>query len=107
MSDWLRLRKDGVELTVRLTPRSSSNKVEGLVASADGAQHLSARVRAVPEKGKANTALEELVAEWLGVPKRTVSIVGGSTSRLKTVMIDGDPQDLSARIASLIQQTAA
>ncbi|WP_245415867.1 MULTISPECIES: DUF167 family protein [Mesorhizobium] len=101
------MHKDGVELTVRLTPRSSSNKVEGLIASADGAQHLSARVRAVPEKGKANTALEELVAEWLGVPKRTVSIVSGSTSRLKTVMVNGDPRDLSARIAALAQQTAA
>jgi len=107
VSDWLRLRKDGVELTVRLTPRSSSNKVEGLAASADGAQHLSARVRAVPEKGKANTALEELVAGWLSVPKRDVSIAGGSTSRIKTVMVHGDPKDLSALIASLTRQAAA
>jgi len=92
---------------VRLTPRSSSNKIEGLLPSADGTQHLAARVRAVPEKGKANTALEEVVALWLGVPKRNVSIVAGSTSRLKTVVIDGDPADLSKRIAALTQEPAA
>lgn len=101
MSDWIRPRKDGVEIAVRLTPRSSANRVEGLAATADGAQHLAARVRAVPEKGKANAALEELVAEWLRVPKRTVSVEGGTTSRLKTVFVSGDADDLQRTLNEL------
>jgi uncharacterized protein YggU (UPF0235/DUF167 family) len=45
----------------------------------------------VPEAGAANTALEELVARWLGLPKRSVSLVAGGKSRLKSLRIAGDP----------------
>lgn len=93
-----RLRGDGVDLFVRLTPKSSSDALEGLAEAADGSVHLKARVRAVPEKGAANAALEKLLAKALGRP---VSIVAGGTSRLKTVRIAGDPASLTAAIERL------
>lgn len=39
-------------------------------------------------------ALEELVARWLGVPKRTVSVAAGGKSRLKALRIVGDRTEL-------------
>jgi len=46
-------------------------------------------VAAAPERGKANAALVELLADALRVPRARVSVVGGQTARRKIVEIDG------------------
>ncbi len=94
----LRMIPDGVELRVRLTPRAASDRIDGPVTMADGMVHLAARVRAVPEKGKANKALEALIAQWLGVAPGKVQVTGGETARLKAVTISGDAKRLTAAI---------
>eukprot|EP01037_Dinobryon_pediforme_P032735 gene32735-37828_t len=53
---------DGVRLRVRLTPKSSRDALDAQERLADGSVVLTARVRAVPEDGKANAALEALIA---------------------------------------------
>ncbi|ESX53955.1 hypothetical protein X761_17735 [Mesorhizobium sp. LSHC424B00] len=80
MSAPFRLRADGIDLFIRLTPKSSVDRLEGAEVSADGRSHLKARVRAVPENGAANAALEPLVAKALGVPASVVSVVAGGTA---------------------------
>lgn len=77
----------------RLTPKSSKDAVEGVTSTSDGPA-FQARVRAVPEHGAANAALEQLVARWLNLPKRSVSLAKGGKSRLKALQIDGEPQEL-------------
>jgi uncharacterized protein len=47
------------------------------------------RVAAPPERGRANEALVELLASILGVPARSVSVVGGQRGRAKVVEVDG------------------
>jgi uncharacterized protein YggU (UPF0235/DUF167 family) len=96
-----RLRGDGVDLFVRLTPKSATDALEGIATAADGGTHLKARVRAVPEKGAANAALEKLLAKALGVPGSAVSVVAGGTARLKTVRVSGDPATLAATVERL------
>src|ERR687887_144039 len=96
-----RLARNGVELFVRLTPRASNDEIGSIETSADGRAHLAARVRALPDKGKANDALERLVAEWLRVPRSTVSVSAGATQRLKTLRISGDPEAIAARLREL------
>jgi uncharacterized protein YggU (UPF0235/DUF167 family) len=46
-------------------------------------------VAAPPERGRANAALVELLAETLGVPRARVRVVGGHAARRKMVEIDG------------------
>ncbi|MBA4801017.1 MAG: DUF167 domain-containing protein [Euryhalocaulis sp.] len=87
MSDALESVSDGFRLRVRLTPNASGDRFEGAFRDAAGRQYLKARVRAVPEKGKANTALIALAAKALSVPKGAVTLESGSTSRLKTLHI--------------------
>lgn len=99
--EFWRSTAEGIEIFVRLTPKSSRDAVEGIAETSDGRMHLKARVRAVPENGKANEALEKLVAKWLGVPRKSVLVVSGGTSRLKTVAVDGSSADLTARIEAL------
>jgi uncharacterized protein (TIGR00251 family) len=94
---WTRA-KEGVILRVRVTPKSSKDVVEGLEDTAQGPA-LKVRVRAVPDKGAANAAVVETVADWLGVPKSTITLVGGSTARVKSLAIAGNQAALGALIS--------
>lgn len=81
----------------RLTPKSSKDTIDGLEQTAEGPA-FKARVRAIPEDGAANTALEKLVAEWLGVAKSGVRLIAGSKSRIKSLRIEGKPDEIASRL---------
>ena len=66
--------------------------------------HLAARVKAVPEDGKANAALEALIAKWLGIPKSQCEVVSGSKSRMKHVLARGDAGLLAARLNARVER---
>ncbi|KJS25376.1 MAG: hypothetical protein VR75_11135 [Hyphomonadaceae bacterium BRH_c29] len=85
-------------LTVRVQPKGSVDRVEEWGEDDAGRRFLKVRVRAVPEDGKANTAVQNLVAKWLGVPKSAVRVVTGGKTRLKGLEIEGPP-DLAARLS--------
>ena len=87
----------GIELYVRLTPKSSKDDVKGL-REYDGKVYVEARVRAVPEDGKANRAITELVAARLGVPRSSIVLASGQSSRLKTLAISGDAKALCQKV---------
>ncbi|HBR69778.1 MAG TPA: hypothetical protein DEA55_10430 [Rhodospirillaceae bacterium] len=76
-------------ILVKLSPKASRNEVKGWSQGPDGKRILKASVTAVPEKGKANAALIDLLSARFGVPKSRISIVRGETDKLKTVEIQG------------------
>lgn len=96
---YFRTEKTGVTLFVRLTPRSAKDAIEGVEAADDGRVHLKARVRAVPEGGKANEALVKLLSKWLDIAPRNITIVAGAASRLKQLKLSGDSESLSDRLS--------
>lgn len=100
-ADFYRLRDDGVDVFVRLTPGARRDAIEGLAATAEGGRRLKAYVRAVPEAGRANRALERLVARALGVPAGAVALTAGGTARAKTLHVAGPPAALAARLDAL------
>ena len=77
---------DGVIVNVRLTPRGGRDAIE---RRADGRVVLKARVRAAPFEGQANTALCRLFADVLDTTPRQVTLVAGSTARVKRIRIAG------------------
>ena len=93
----------GVLLRVRLTPKSSRDAIEGVEATVDGPA-LKVRVRAVPEDGKANAALVALVADWLDVTGKSVTLASGAKSRIKTVAIAGSAATLVAALCQRIDR---
>lgn len=95
------LRPDGVRLHLRVTPNAGLDRIDGLETRDDGATVLRVRVKAVPDKGKANAAVMVLLAKALGVPKSAVTLVAGDTARQKTVHIAGDSDALAAALAKL------
>lgn len=93
MAAWRR-EPDGIRLFVRLTPKAALDRVDGVTRLADGSEILAARVRAVPEDGKANIALLRLLADALDLPRSAMRVARGETARLKEIAIAGDPSAL-------------
>lgn len=87
-----------VIVRVRLTPKSSKDAVDGIEETAEGAA-FKARVRAVPTDGEANAALLKLLAQWLGVGQGSLQLARGGKSRVKSVEITGNPDDIETRLA--------
>jgi uncharacterized protein YggU (UPF0235/DUF167 family) len=80
---------------IHLSPGARRGEVAG--RHGDG---WKVRVGARPERGRANAALEELLADVLGVPRGSVRIVAGHTSRSRIVEVEGlDSLELDGRLA--------
>jgi uncharacterized protein YggU (UPF0235/DUF167 family) len=77
--------QDEIRFDVRLTPRSSFDRVDG--AGEDGV--LRARVAAAPVDDAANRSLVALLAAELGVRPSSVRIAAGFTGRRNTVAVAG------------------
>lgn len=90
------IRPDGLILHVRLTPKGGRDAVDGVETLSDGKPILKARVRAVPEDGKANAALIKLIAKTFELSASDVTLEAGATSRIKTLKIAGDAEALVA-----------
>jgi uncharacterized protein (TIGR00251 family) len=83
-----------IRFSVRVQPRASRSEIVGLHGDA-----LKVRLSAPPVDGAANAALVELLAAALGVPRRSVRVVSGATSRGKIVEVDGVGVENMRRLA--------
>ena len=68
--------KDGCALlSVKVVPGASRDKIVGVLGDA-----LKVTTSAAPEKGKANTAIAQVLADALNVDRRSVQLVSGPTN---------------------------
>ena len=74
----------GVWITVKVVPGSSRTQIVGTHGDM-----LKIKVAAPPEKGKANKALLEFLANQLGIRKNALHIESGQTSCVKQIRCDG------------------
>jgi len=74
----------GVSFAVRVHPRAKKNAITGELGDA-----LKVAVTAPPVEGKANEACIEFFAKLLKVPRSSVSIAAGQSSRNKVIRIAG------------------
>lgn len=70
-------------LTVKAQPRAKAPGVEEL-----GTDRFRVRVRAAPDKGRANAEIIERLAAHLGVPPSRLTIVRGATSSQKLFRLE-------------------
>lgn len=93
------LRQDGaggVVLSLHIQPNAKRTEFAGRHGEA-----MKLRLAAPPVDGKANAALCAFLAEFCGVPKAAVDLVGGETSRAKRVRIADLSPEAVARLAAL------
>jgi len=73
-------------IAVHVTPRSGRDELCGIEEGPQG-RELRIRVTAAPDDGKANKAVCKLVAQALKVPKTSVEVASGHTSRHKRLSV--------------------
>ena len=88
--------RDSITITVRVIPRSS---VSEIVGEYDGA--VKVRLTSPPVDGAANADLIKLLAKKLDVPKSSIAIVSGETSRTKRLRVTGVT---SEKLRSVVHQ---
>ena len=81
LPDLSHLATPGATVTVRVTPKASAN---GIVLR-DG--QIRMNVTVVPEGGKANSAVQKLLAKAMGVPKSRLELIRGATARDKVFSV--------------------
>lgn len=99
-----KLLPDGIDVSVRATPKGGRDGVDGVREDAAGARWLSVRVSAPPDEGKATKAVAKVLAVFFGVPARDVTLVSGATARLKRFRLKGNPAQLEAVARNVMQE---
>jgi uncharacterized protein (TIGR00251 family) len=94
--------RDGVCVAIRLSPRARSDRLLGIVTTAEGGRRVKASVTAPAYDGQANEALLQLLARAWRLPRRDLSIIVGAASRNKVVRVAGDLHQLIAKLSSEI-----
>lgn len=77
-------KADRLEISVYVQPKASRNQVVGLHD-----RSLKIKVNAPPVDGEANEAVIEFLADILRVPKSSLHLLRGQTSRQKTIEYKG------------------
>jgi uncharacterized protein (TIGR00251 family) len=85
---WLKETAEGVIITVKALPHSARAGVRGVDGGA-----LKVAVNAPPEKGKANAAVLEVLAKFLAVPRASLELLSGDSSRNKRILVKGMKAD--------------
>jgi uncharacterized protein len=84
----------GVTFAVRIHPRAKKNAITGEVGDA-----LKLALTAPPIEGRANDACIAFLAEILNVPRSSITIAAGQTSRRKVIRVAGlSAQELNRRL---------
>ena len=75
---------NGITFAVKVHPRAKENAITGAVGDA-----LKLALTAAPVDGKANAACVEFFAKLLNLPRSSVTIAAGQTSRSKVIRVAG------------------
>jgi uncharacterized protein (TIGR00251 family) len=69
---------------VKAQPNASKNEIVGMLG-----ESLKVRVKAPPENGKANEAIENLLAKTLGIKKTQINVISGLSQSQKIIEVHG------------------
>ena len=94
---WLRILAGAVEVQVRVVPRSSRDRIAGVIG-----ERLKLQVTSPPVEGEANRAVLELLSRSAGLPLRAATLATGAAGRSKTVRLAcDDPSAVATRLEIL------
>lgn len=78
---------DGIKVTFKISPNAKKNEI---IKEDDG---VKIKITAQPVDGKANKALVEFLSKTFKIPKTSIKIVKGETSKDKTIIFETDDED--------------
>lgn len=74
-------KEDGLIIKLKISPNASKNEI---IKSDDG---VKVKITAQPIDGKANKCLVEFLSKHFKIPKTSIEILRGETSKEKTLLI--------------------
>jgi uncharacterized protein (TIGR00251 family) len=88
----------GVSFSIKVHPRARKNAITGAVGDV-----LKLALTAPPVEGKANQAVIEFFADLFEIPRSSVTIASGETSRNKVVRVSSvNKQMVEKRLAGML-----
>lgn len=88
---------DGVRIRVHAQPGAKQSRIAGAYG-----ETVKIAVATPPVDGKANKALQKLIAGWLDVAASSVTLASGMTGREKQFLVSGvSPEDAKAKLEKL------
>jgi uncharacterized protein len=88
----------GVTFAVKVHPRARKNAITGVVGDA-----LKLALTAPPLDGKANQAVVEFFSELFAIPRSSITIASGETSRNKVIRVSGVARaDVERRLSAVL-----
>ena len=94
----LKKSKDGVILTLKIAPNASKNEI---IKSEDG---IKLKITAQPIDGKANKAVVEYLSKLFKIPKTSIEIIRGETSKEKTILFKTSDEKKIETIEKILAQ---
>ena len=94
--DNLKIVKDGILLKIRIVPNSSKNQ---FILSEE---MIKLKITAQPIENKANKAVVEFLSKLFKIPKTSIEIVKGDTSKDKTLLLKTSDVQKIENIKSVI-----
>jgi hypothetical protein len=74
-------------LRIKVIPKSPKNEITSIMEDEEGEQTIKIRIKAAPEKGKANAELIKFLSKELKIPRANISIISGKTDQLKLIKV--------------------
>lgn len=91
------MKKDeGIIVNLKISPNASKNEI---IKSPDG---VKVKIMAQPIDGKANKCLVEYLSKLFRIPKSSILILKGETSKEKTILIKTVDDDKISMIKSVL-----
>ena len=89
------------KLRLKIIPKAAREGLVGWIGDS-----LKIRVKAAPERGRANSAVIALLAATLGIPRERIALVAGASKAHKVVEIRGVSQaDLRMRLNDTLRDS--
>ena len=92
----IRKNSDGLIVKVKIVPNSSKNDI--IIEE----EFIKVKVTAQPIENKANKALIEFLSKTFKIPKTSIEILKGETSKEKTILLRTNDKNKQSAIISLL-----
>lgn len=76
-------------LRIKVIPKSAKTEIVDIMEDTEHGKTIKIRVKAAPERGKANEELIKFLSKELDVSTAQISIISGKTDRIKLIRIHG------------------
>lgn len=92
----LKETKDGLIVNIKISPNSKKNEI------VREEEHTKIKITAQPIDGKANKALVEFLSKNFKIPKTSIKILKGETSKEKTILFETKDEEKLQKLKEIL-----